>query len=79
MTRALRVAPLSVPTGNTHAPGPGGLPTSYNRYLPPWPLCLVCTRKEVTNLLNRILAMRHVVARKGEGECDLIHVDTEVK
>ena len=40
--------PLSVSIGNTHAPRPGGLPTSYNWYLPPWPLCTVCARKRLT-------------------------------
>ena len=55
MTRALRGAPLSVPTGNTHALGPGGLPTGCSRYLPPWPLCTVCARTRVDNLLNRTL------------------------
>ena len=30
------------------------------------PLYLVCTRKEVNNLLNRILGRKHVVARKGK-------------
>ena len=29
------------------------------------PLYLVCTRKEVCNLLNRILCRKHVVAQKG--------------
>ena len=29
------------------------------------PLYLVCTRKEVCNLLNRILCRKHVAARKG--------------
>ena len=58
-------APLSVPTGYTHAPGPGGMPTSYNWYLPPWPLCTVCAKKGVDNLLNRTLpAAEQVVVRK---------------
>ena len=30
------------------------------------PLYLVCTRKEVNNLLNRILCRKHVAARKGK-------------
>ena len=30
------------------------------------PLYLVCTRKEVSNLLNRILCRKHVAARKGK-------------
>ena len=30
------------------------------------PLYLVCTSKEVNNLLNRILCRKHVAARKGE-------------
>ena len=51
----LRGAPLLVPTGNTHAPEPGGLPTGCIRYLPPWPLCTVCAKKGVDNLLNRTL------------------------
>ena len=51
----LRGAPLSVPTGNTHAPEPGGLPTGCSRYLPPWPLCMVCAKTRVNNLLNRTL------------------------
>ena len=32
----------------------------------PWPLYLVCTRKEVCNWLNRILCRRHVAAQKGD-------------
>ena len=28
------------------------MPTSYNRYLPPWPLCMVCAKTRVNNLLN---------------------------
>ena len=51
----LRGAPLSAPTGNTHAPGPCGMPTGCTRYLPPWPLCTVCARKGVNNLLNHTL------------------------
>ena len=51
----LRGAPLSAPTGNTHAPGPCGMPTGCTRYLPPWPLCTVCAKKGVDNLLNRTL------------------------
>ena len=47
--------PLSVPTGNTHAPGPSGMPTRCSRYLPPWPLFTVCARKGVDNLVNRTL------------------------
>src|SRR3954465_7929219 len=50
--RALRGIPLSVPTGYTHAPGPGGMPTGCSRYLPPWPLCTVCAKTRVSNLLN---------------------------
>ena len=50
-----RGATPSAPTGNTHAPGPGGMPTGCSRYLPPWPLCTVCARKGVDNLLNRTL------------------------
>ena len=41
-SRALRGAPLSVPAGNTHAPGPSGMPTGGLRYLPLWPLFTVC-------------------------------------
>src|SRR3954467_9112152 len=37
---------------NTHAPGPGGMPTGCSRYLPPWPLCTVCANTRVINLLN---------------------------
>jgi hypothetical protein len=41
---------------------------------------LVCTGKEVSNLLNRILCRKHVAARKGdEREQDSIHVNTGVK
>ena len=29
------------------------MPTGYNRYLPPWPLCMVCAKTRVNNLLNR--------------------------
>ena len=47
-------SPLGL-NGNTHALGPGGLPTSYNRYLAPWPLCMVCAKKGVANLLNHTL------------------------
>jgi len=50
--RKLGELPPSAPTGNTHAPGPGGMPTGCLRYLPPWPLCTVCARKGVDNLLN---------------------------
>ena len=32
------------------------------------PLYLVCTRKEVNNLLNRILCWKHVAARKGKND-----------
>ena len=32
------------------------------------PLYLVCTRKEVNNLLNRILGRKHVAARKGKND-----------
>ena len=28
------------------------MPTGYNRYLPPWPLCTVCAKTRVNNLLN---------------------------
>ena len=28
------------------------MPTGYNRYLPPWPLCMVCAKTRVNNLLN---------------------------
>ena len=38
----------SATTGNTHAPGPGGMPTGCIRYLPPWPLCTVYARKGLT-------------------------------
>src|SRR3954471_23658508 len=51
-SRALRGIPLSVPTGYTHAPGLGGMPTGCSRYLPPWPLCMVCAKTRVINLLN---------------------------
>ena len=47
-----RVSSLSATTGNTHAPGPSGMPTSGHWYLPLWPLCMVCARKGVNNLLN---------------------------
>ena len=40
---------------NTHAPGPGGMTTGCLQYLPPRPLCTVCARKGVDNLLNRTL------------------------
>ena len=50
-----RGATPSAPTENTHAPGPGGMPTGCSRYLPPWPLCTVCAKKGVDNLLNRTL------------------------
>ena len=53
----LRGAPLSVPTGNTHAPGPSGMPTGCSRYLPPWPLCTMCAKKGVDNLLNYTLPL----------------------
>ena len=53
--RKLGELPPSATTENTHAPGPGGMPTSYNRYLPLWPLCMVCARTGVDNLLNRTL------------------------
>ena len=42
---------------NTHAPGPGGMTTGCLQYLPPWPLCTVCARKGVDNLLNRTLPL----------------------
>ena len=50
-----RGATPSAPSGNTHAPGPGGMPTGCSRYLRPWPLCTVCAKKGVDNLLNRTL------------------------
>ena len=28
------------------------VPTGCSRYLPPWPLCMVCPKKGVDNLLN---------------------------
>ena len=44
------------------------------------PLYMVCTRKEVCNLLNRILCRKHVAARRGDKrEQDLIRVSTGVK
>src|SRR3954464_14590287 len=52
LSRALRGDPLSVTTGYTHAPGPGGMPTGCSRYLPPWPLCTVCAKTRVNNLLS---------------------------
>src|SRR3954464_13675844 len=33
------------------------MPTGCLQYLPPWPLCTVCARKGVDNLLNRTLPM----------------------
>ena len=42
-------------------------------------LCLVCTRKEVCNLLNRTLCRKHVAAQRGnERDRDLTHVRTRV-
>ena len=43
------------------------------------PLYLVCTRREVCNLLNRTLSRKHVAARRGnEWDRDLTHVKTGV-
>ena len=55
--RKLGGAKPSATTENTHAPRPGGMPIGGLRYLPPWPLCTVCARKGVDNLLNHTLPM----------------------
>ena len=67
-------------TGNTHAPWPDDWLYSMAMVPSSRPLSLVCTWKEVCNLLNRIHNRKHVVARKeGEREQDSIYVNTGVK